>query len=103
MAPRNRNFPTRKRRAQSKQNRPERFGYAIFCEGGNTEEEYFKDFRTHFKINLVNFEYVGGIGDPRAVVDAAVQYKNSLPIQSAEMTETWAIFDRDDHNPTRTS
>lgn len=92
------------RRTVSK--KPPKKKFIIFCEGRNTEPEYFRSLRRICQNALIDIEPIGGVGTPatiaaRAIDDARERglARNSRKrLNSFEASdEVWAVFDRDQH------
>ncbi|MGA9486343.1 MAG: RloB family protein [Methylocella sp.] len=79
--------------------------FFLFCEGKNTEPDYFHALKKLFGGVLIDIEPVGG--DPKAVVDSAISCAESRGLckggqrrkrNSFELLdEVWAVFDKDVH------
>ncbi len=78
----------------------------LFCEGENTEPDYFRALSLAFRGSLIAIEADGGIGDPRRIVAAAARKARDIGISKRrrrspnsfeDRDSVWAIFDHDDH------
>jgi len=71
--------------------------FFLFCEGQNTEPDYFSAVRNEL-YGAVLVEIKGGVGEPRTVAEKArdhIRQKRKNSFQ--EKDKVWAVFDRDDH------
>lgn len=91
---------TRKLR-RSKPSREPRQRFVLFCEGLNTEVEYFKAIRRMYSSTLIRWEIHGGVGVPYTIAEKAVECAKALRRYQRnsyeERDQVWAVFDRDDH------
>jgi hypothetical protein len=71
--------------------RLERQRILIVCEGLNTEPDYFRQFRQHFRLTAAEIVEVGGAGETIRVVERA---KNEN--EQCRFDQTWVVFDKDD-------
>ncbi len=70
----------------------------IVTEGALTEPRYLQSFNLIHTHNSIKLVIRTAKGDPRAVVERAVQEKESLKGDSLAAQDTvWAVFDRDMH------
>lgn len=70
----------------------------VVTEGALTEPKYLRSFNLIHTDNAIRLVIRPGIGDPRAVVERAVQEKKALRGDSLASQDTvWAVFDRDAH------
>ena len=71
----------------------------VVTEGALTEPGYLRAFeRLCGDRESVSLHLIGGVGDPRAVVDrAVVEWKKSKRDRLAAHDSVWAMFDRDEH------
>ena len=76
----------------------------VVAEGEVTEKDYLEGFKQFQKNPRVNFRFVGGAGDPLAIVDMAKDlYDEAKGRAKKERDENlrfdavWCVFDRDDH------
>lgn len=70
----------------------------VVTEGALTEPKYLRSFNLIHTDNAIRLVIRPGIGDPRAVVERAVQEKKALRGDSLAGQDTvWAVFDRDIH------
>ena len=102
MKPRRR-IPNLKRRKPSLE--PKR-RFILFCEGENTETEYFKAISRICSSTLIAVETHGGVGVPYTIAEKAVERAKALGLAPRsrrkkdsyeKRDEVWAVFDRDDH------
>lgn len=77
----------------------------IVSEGKNTEPEYFRNFRAEYKSTLVELEIIGAAGDPKRIVEKAVDRKKDELRRAKKSRNSfennfsvWAVFDRDEHD-----
>ncbi len=77
----------------------------IVSEGKNTEPEYFKNFQAEYKSTLVELKIVGAAGDPKRIVEKAIDLKREEARNAKKSRNSfesnfsvWAVFDRDEHN-----
>jgi hypothetical protein len=76
----------------------------IYCEGANTEPQYFADLRQFVKNSLIRIEIMGAQGAPMTIVESAIAKRKEL-LQIARRSSDsfdkdfviWAIFDVDEH------
>lgn len=75
--------------------------FIIVSEGEVTEREYFRKFGEIFGHRDVRLSVVGGAGDPRSVVERAIEKIQELQADAREKVGAkdvvWAVFDRDEH------
>ena len=72
--------------------------FSIVSEGSVTEANYFQTFERKFGHPTVKMRIVRGAGDPRAVVEKALQEREELRAgNTASKDSVWAVFDRDEH------
>ena len=70
----------------------------VITEGALTEPAYLKVFEQTYGYKLVKLVPIGGVGDPRSVVERAMQEREKLRGDSlAGRDSVWAMFDRDAH------
>lgn len=74
-----------------KPTRPEGQRILIVCEGLNTEPDYFRQFRQHFRLSAAEIVEVGGAGDTIRVVERAKREN-----KEGRFDQTWVVFDKDD-------
>ena len=81
--------------------------FILFCEGENTETEYFKAIRRICSSTLIAVETHGGVGVPYTIAEKAIEKAKSLGLTPKsrrkkdsyeERDEVWAVFDRDEHH-----
>ena len=81
--------------------KPTRFPAILFVvvtEGAVTEPAYLRTFSKVFGKKSVRLEVVPGAGDPRSIVEQAMEKLESLSIYSlGGRDKVWALFDRDEH------
>lgn len=88
-----------------RRNREPKRRFILFCEGENTEPQYFDAFRLICKNALVDVEIVPGVGVPMTIAEKAIERARSEGFgrfrRNKELFEKndqiWAIFDRDAH------
>ena len=82
--------------------------FVIFCEGRNTEPQYFRGLEKAFPSALVKLKIVEASGAPitiarRAAALAAAQFelaeRATRRDSFEEADQIWAVFDRDVHEP----
>jgi len=80
--------------------------FTLFCEGRNTEPEYFLAIKKVWTGALVSIESRGGVGAPITIAKQALEFAKSegLSLGSKrrrnlfeERDQVWAVFDRDEH------
>ena len=70
----------------------------VVMEGASTELRYLKMFRRIYGHQSVTLVPIGGVGDPRTVVERAIEESRKLKRDSlADRDSVWAMFDRDIH------
>ena len=70
----------------------------VVMEGASTEPRYLKMFRRIHGHQSVTLAPIGGVGDPRAVVERAIEESRKLKRDAlADRDSVWAMFDRDIH------
>lgn len=83
--------------------------FILFCEGDNTEPEYFKALQRYYPTTLVQVQARGGKGAPKTIAKYAAEHARQLGISPKsrrarprdsfeESDEVWAVFDRDSHD-----
>ena len=91
---------------RSKPSREPRQRFILFCEGLQTEVEYFKAIRRVYSSTLISVETHGGQGVPYTIAEKAVQQARALGLTRhsrrrrdsyEERDQVWAVFDRDAH------
>ncbi len=88
------------RRVERRDARPQ---CIIFCEGKNTEPDYFRAFQTRFPRSLFRLELIGAAGTPAVLLDKAKnEQKRILRAKKRgnsyeENDRVWIVFDRDEH------
>lgn len=91
------------RRRQSRREPKKRF--FLFCEGKNTEPEYFTALKRTLTGTLIKVETKPGVGVPMTVATEAVEFAQSLGLTTKSRRrrnsfekndEVWAVFDRDE-------
>ena len=91
---------------RSQASREPRRGFVLFCEGLNTEVEYFKAIRRIYSSTLIQWEIYGGVGVPYTIAEKAIERAKSLGLTRHSRSkkdsyekndQVWAVFDRDDH------
>ena len=80
--------------------------FILFCEGENTETEYFKAISRTCSKTLIAVETHGGVGVPKTIASKTIEKARSLGLTPKsrrkkdsyeERDQVWAIFDRDEH------
>ena len=73
--------------------------FSLFCEGENTETEYFKAIRRICSSTLISVETHGGVGVPYTIATKAIEHAKLRRKKDSyeERDQVWAIFDRDEH------
>ena len=80
--------------------------FILFCEGKNTEPEYFKALRRVYSSTLIDVKVVPGPGVPMTITERAIKRAESEGLGMKrrrkkhlyeQNDEIWAIFDRDEH------
>lgn len=78
--------------------------FVIFCEGSNTEPDYFRAIKQRFVGAIIDIEILGAAGVPstiarKAVAEiAAIRRDNRRSKQTfGNLDEVWAVFDEDAH------
>jgi len=78
--------------------------FILYCEGKNTEPDYFDALRRLCSGTLIEIETVGGAGVPKTLAERAAERAKLLKrsrktkLDSFEHAdEVWAVFDRDEH------
>jgi RloB-like protein len=71
-------------------------------EGKNTEPDYFKAMRTHYRGALIDLELVEAAGTPLTIAQKAVEAKRAIRRSAKGQSwqledQVWAIFDQDLH------
>ena len=95
MPRRNRNNVARslKRRRASLNPKP---GFILFCEGRNTEPDYFRAVRNSSTGVAVDIKVAGGV--PMTLANAAVKAIDQLERRKNPLRDqVWTVFDRDEH------
>ena len=70
----------------------------VVTEGASTEPTYLKVFSRSYGHQSLRLVPIGGVGDPRAVVERAIEESEKLkgdPLAGRD--SVWAMFDRDAH------
>lgn len=92
-------FPPKLNRSRAPKVEP-RFKVTIFCEGRNTEPDYFEALARSFANGLVKVESIGGVGVPLTLVREAVAAKKATLKRRDSFNardQFWVAFDRDEH------
>ena len=80
--------------------------FILFCEGRNTEPEYFSAIKKKWAGALVAVESRRGVGVPITIAQQAVDFAKSTGLARnsrrrrnlfEEQDQVWAVFDRDEH------
>ena len=91
---------------RSRSSREPKRRFTLFCEGANTEVEYFEAIRRVYSSTLIEWEVYGGAGVPYTIAEKAIEQAKSLGLTRhsrrrkdsyEENDQVWAVFDRDDH------
>lgn len=86
---------------RSKPSREPRQRFILFCEGKNTEVEYFNAIDRACTSASISVEPRGGEGVPYTIAEKAIEYAKTLRRGQRnsyeERDQVWAVFDRDDH------
>lgn len=70
----------------------------VVTEGASTEPAYLKEFGLVHGSQSVRVVPIGGVGDPRAVLERAIEERRKLTGDTlADRDSVWAMFDRDVH------
>ena len=71
----------------------------VVTEGGSTEPAYLRTFDRIFgKPSVVRLNIIPAAGDPRTVVERAIEELRKLRGDKLASKDTvWAMFDRDEH------
>jgi hypothetical protein len=95
-----RHVPPKLRRDLRRQIQP-RLALTIYCEGGNTEPNYFKRFAFDHGNRLVKVETIPAAGVPMTIVRSAIDAKRRRPRRRKnsfeEADQIWVAFDCDEH------
>jgi RloB-like protein len=76
--------------------------FILLMEGENTEPDYFKAMRGHYRGALIDFEFVGAAGAPMTIAEKAVEKKRAIRRNAKGQSwqlddQVWAVFDEDNH------
>lgn len=100
---RRRSAPDLKRRRSQRE--PKR-RFILFCEGKNTEPEYFDAIKRACGSALIDVEIVPAVGVPYTIAERASERARSEGLAQSsrrrmnsfeETDQVWAVFDRDEH------
>lgn len=76
----------------------------VVCEGKITEPEYLRAFIRLTRNNLAEVEIVGGAGDPKRIVEHALERRRAADARAQKESDStlkfdfvWCVFDVDDH------
>ena len=89
--------------ARQKRPRALKTRFVLFCEGANTEPEYFKALVRLLKLRMVDVETVPAAGDPLGIAKMAAKWKSNKHQRVGNIDtyekgdQVWAVFDRDQH------
>ena len=81
--------------------------FILFCEGKNTEPDYFLAIRRNWTSALILVDTRPAVGVPLTIAQAAVQFAREEGLLRGsrrrrfsfeEKDEVWAVFDRDEHD-----
>jgi hypothetical protein len=83
-------------------NRRPKARFILFCEGKNTEPEYFDYLRRTVRDALVEVSIVGAVGTPFTIATKATERRKDAQRSPArdsfeKYDRYWAVFDRDEH------
>jgi len=79
--------------------------FFIYCEGQNTEPQYFKDLAQHVDQTIVKIVPIGAAGVPKTLAEKAAGKARELRKEGKKrkansyerLDQVWAVFDCDDH------
>lgn len=75
--------------------------FILFCEGKNTEPQYFLEIGRHYSDALIHIEVQRAAGVPETIARKAADYARSMRSGARSSFEdgdqVWAVFDRDKH------
>lgn len=75
--------------------------FTIYCEGANTEPQYFRALKLQYRDALITIDTVAPAGVPYTIARRAVEFIKRLEKEKAdsfeEGDEVWVVFDRDEH------
>ena len=82
--------------------RESRRQFVLYCEGGNTEPDYFYALERVVKNRLLEIEYDSPAGVPFTIAEKAVARAKRMGLRRGrssfeERDQVWAVFDRDEH------
>lgn len=82
---------------------PQRKKFVLFCEGANTEPDYFACIKAHYGRKLAGIQCEPASGSGMKLAEKAVEFKKGKKRNSRGKSwnlidEVWAVFD-DDDNP----
>ena len=98
-----RTIPNLKRRGTR---REPKWSFILFCEGKNTEPEYFDAINRKYRDALISLKTYPAVGVPYTIAEKAVELAQSLGLDRRsrrkkdsfeENDQVWAVFDRDEH------
>ena len=76
--------------------------FVLYCEGENTEPDYFYALERFVKSRLLEIEYDSPAGVPFTIAEKAVERAKQMGLRRGrssfeEGDQVWAVFDRDEH------
>lgn len=80
--------------------------FFLFCEGKNTEPEYFEALAARYRGTSIRVVPLRGVGVPHTIAEAAIKEATGRGLIKGsrksldsfeENDEVWAVFDRDEH------
>ncbi len=75
--------------------------FVLYCEGKNTEPDYFAALKEVYVDALIDIRTVPAVGVPSTIAERASKHLNSGRRKKKnsfeENDEVWAVFDRDEH------
>jgi len=76
--------------------------FVLYCEGKNTEPDYFYALKAVHLAALIEIEPVPAAGVPWTVAEKAIQHLSNIRRRRRnsfeQNDEVWAVFDRDEHS-----
>lgn len=91
---------------RGKYQRDPKIRFILFCEGKNTESEYFRAIERTYGGALIHMEIVPAAGVPITIAEKALGRMRSDGLTARrrrrmssfeEADQVWAVFDRDEH------
>lgn len=83
--------------------RAQQIRFVLFCEGANTEPEYFRALARSLSQNTVTLRTVPAAGDPLGIAQKATKWMRAKDQRVGNIDayekgdQVWAVFDRDQH------